>query len=195
MKRKIIILVSVAFLMFLITGCDREKVKLTVQNGKARQTTRDMVKTKESVVRKARKQALRERQLAEERLAREKVGEKTALEQVVETISANKIYFDFDSFELKQEARAILQEKAELLKKYKNLRLVIEGHCDERGTEEYNLALGERRARAAYEFLILLGVESNRMQIVSYGEEFPADPGHNETAWAKNRMDEFKVLY
>jgi len=75
------------------------------------------------------------------------------------------------------------------------LRLVIEGHCDERGTEEYNLALGERRARAAYEFLILLGVESNRMQIVSYGEEFPADPGHNETAWAKNRRDEFKVLY
>ena len=195
MKRKIITLVSVAFLMFLITGCAREKVKLTVQNGKARQTTRDMVKTKESVVRKARKQALRERQLAEERLVMEKAEEKKAFEQVVKTISANKIYFDFDSFELKPEARDILQEKAELLKKYKNLRLVIEGHCDERGTEEYNLALGERRARAAYEFLILLGVESNRMQIVSYGEEFPADPGHNETAWAKNRRDEFKVLY
>ena len=195
MKKKIAALVSVAFLMFLITGCAKEKLRLTDQNGKVRQTTRDLAKSREAAARKAREQALRERQLAEERLAGEKAEEKKALEQVAETISVNKIYFDFDSFELKPEARALLQEKAELLKKYKNLRLVIEGHCDERGTEEYNLALGERRARAAYEFLILLGVESNRMQIVSYGEEFPADPGHNETAWAKNRRDEFKVLY
>ncbi|WP_457571640.1 peptidoglycan-associated lipoprotein Pal [Desulfovulcanus sp.] len=198
MRKKIIfIFVCLAFLMFIITGCAKEKIRTVAPDSgiKETQTTRDLAKSREAAARKAREQALRERQLAEERLAKEKAEKKKAIEQAVETISANKIYFDFDSFELKPEARTILQQKAELLKKYKNLRLVIEGHCDERGTEEYNLALGERRARAAYEFLILLGVESNRMQIVSYGEEFPADPGHNETAWAKNRRDEFKVLY
>jgi peptidoglycan-associated lipoprotein len=201
MKRELIIFVSVFFLIF-VTGCATEKIKVAppgsgIKKTQKMQPARGLIKGKELAVQKDQEQALRERQLKEEQLARarQKAEEKKAMEQVVKTISANKIYFDFDSFELKPEARAILQQKAELLKKYKNLRLVIEGHCDERGTEEYNLALGERRARAAYEFLILLGVESNRLQIVSYGEEFPADPGHNETAWAKNRRDEFKVLY
>ncbi|MFO7727503.1 MAG: OmpA family protein, partial [Desulfonatronovibrio sp.] len=80
------------------------------------------------------------------------------------------------------------------MKRFKKLRLVIEGHCDERGTAEYNLALGERRARAAYEFLILLGVDSDRIQIVSYGEERPLASGSNEAAWAENRRAEVKVL-
>jgi peptidoglycan-associated lipoprotein len=95
---------------------------------------------------------------------------------------------------LKPEARSALQKISEHMKRFNNLRLVIEGHCDERGTAEYNLALGERRARAAYEFMILLGVESPRMQIISYGEERPLDPRSNETAWAQNRRAEFKIL-
>ena len=73
--------------------------------------------------------------------------------------------------------------------------MVIEGHCDERGTEEYNLALGERRARSAYEFLILLGVDSERLEIISYGEERPLNPADNETAWAENRRAEFNVYF
>ncbi|NLY40928.1 MAG: peptidoglycan-associated lipoprotein Pal [Desulfovibrionales bacterium] len=113
--------------------------------------------------------------------------------QAIEKIGADKIYFAFDSNELSQESRAILQEKADLLKANPALSLLIEGHCDERGTEEYNLALGERRARAAYEFLVLLGVESSRLQIISYGEEYPAVQGSNEAAWSKNRRDEFKA--
>lgn len=113
--------------------------------------------------------------------------------QAIEKISADKIYFAFDSNELTQESRQILQEKADLLKANPALSLLIEGHCDERGTEEYNLALGERRARAAYEFLVLLGVESSKMQIISYGEEYPAVQGANEAAWSKNRRDEFKA--
>lgn len=113
--------------------------------------------------------------------------------QAIEKISANRIYFAFDSNELSQEARQILTEKVELLKANPSLNLLIEGHCDERGTNEYNLALGERRARAAYEFLVLMGISSSRLSIISYGEEYPAVQGGNEAAWAKNRRDEFKA--
>lgn len=113
--------------------------------------------------------------------------------QAIEKIGADKIYFAFDSNELTQESRQILTEKAELLKANPALSLLIEGHCDERGTNEYNLALGERRARAAYEFLVLLGVEASKLQIISYGEEYPAVQGANEEAWAKNRRAEFKA--
>ncbi len=113
--------------------------------------------------------------------------------QTIEKIAADRIYFAFDSNELTQESRQILTEKAELMKANAGLNLLIEGHCDERGTNEYNLALGERRARAAYEFLILMGVDSSRMSIISYGEEYPAVQGTNEAAWSKNRRDEFKA--
>lgn len=113
--------------------------------------------------------------------------------QAIEKIAADKIYFAFDSNELTQESRQILTEKAELLKANPGLTLLIEGHCDERGTNEYNMALGERRARAAYEFLVLMGIDSSKLQIISYGEEYPAVQGANEAAWSKNRRDEFKA--
>ncbi len=105
-----------------------------------------------------------------------------------------RIHFAFDSYELTPKAKEILKKKAEILLNYPSIKMIIEGHCDERGTEEYNLALGERRARAAYEYLILLGIEADRLSIVSYGEEKPLDPRHNEEAWAKNRRDEFRIV-
>jgi peptidoglycan-associated lipoprotein len=113
--------------------------------------------------------------------------------QAIEKIGADKIYFAFDSNELTQESRQVLTEKAELLKANPALSLLVEGHCDERGTNEYNLALGERRARATYEFLVLLGIDASKLQIISYGEEYPAVQGSNEEAWAKNRRAEFKA--
>lgn len=120
--------------------------------------------------------------------AAEEEEEELALEDLRE-----QVYFDFDSSELKSDARELLQEKAAILEDNPALKVIIEGHCDERGTQEYNLALGERRARAAYEFLILLGIDAQRLQIVSYGEERPAAEGDNEAAWAKNRRCEFKI--
>ncbi len=108
---------------------------------------------------------------------------------------SQRINFDFNSNDLNQEAKGILQKKAEILKSQTNITVVIEGHCDDRGTEEYNLALGERRARAAYEFLVLLGVAPERLSIVSFGEEKPLDPGQNEAAWAANRRDEFRPSF
>ena len=105
----------------------------------------------------------------------------------------NMIFFAFDSFELTPESRDVLTAKADSLKKYALFNIVIEGHCDERGTSEYNLALGERRAKAASEFLSQLGISGERMTIVSYGKERPLDPGKGEAAWGKNRRDEFKI--
>lgn len=105
----------------------------------------------------------------------------------------NVIYFAFDSFELTPESRDVLTSKAETLKKYSLFNIVIEGHCDERGTSEYNLALGERRAKASQQFLNQLGIATERMTIVSYGKERPVDQGHTEAAWSKNRRDEFMI--
>ncbi|MEF2146235.1 MAG: peptidoglycan-associated lipoprotein Pal [Desulfovibrionaceae bacterium] len=104
------------------------------------------------------------------------------------------IYFAFDSSELTAESREVLQAKADILKRYKDLTLVVEGYCDERGTVEYNLALGERRARAAYDYLVILGIAPDRLSIVSFGEENPQDPGHTEEAWSQNRRDQFRIF-
>jgi len=103
------------------------------------------------------------------------------------------IFFAFDSFELTPESRDVLSAKADAMKKYSLFNIVIEGHCDERGTSEYNLALGERRAKASQQFLNQLGIPDSRMTIVSYGKERPLDPGKSEAAFSKNRRDEFKL--
>lgn len=136
---------------------------------------------------------LREQALAEERLARER--EHAHLAKAAEEITANMIHFAFDCFVLCPDARATLQRTAKKLKATPEINLLIEGHCDERGTSEYNLALGVRRAQAVYEFLVLLGVGPNRLQIVSYGEERPLNRASNETAWAQNRRAQFRLLH
>jgi peptidoglycan-associated lipoprotein len=110
------------------------------------------------------------------------------------TAALQRIHFDFDEYVLVPGAEGILKKNAEYLKQNAGVQITIEGHCDERGTVEYNLALGERRAKSAYQYLMDLGVDPNRMKTVSYGEEGPLDEGHNEDAWAKNRRDEFVEL-
>ncbi len=97
------------------------------------------------------------------------------------------INFGYDSSALSSTAQSILQDNARWLLDNPKTSIVVEGHCDERGTADYNMALGQRRAQAAYDFLHSLGVKAERMKTVSYGKELPLDPGHNEDAWAKNR--------
>ena len=99
----------------------------------------------------------------------------------------DRVFFDFDKSNLRPDARATLGKWVAFLKKYPNDRLTIEGHCDERGTREYNLALGERRATAVKNFLVAEGVAAARLKTISYGKERPAVLGHNEAAWAQNR--------
>ena len=102
-----------------------------------------------------------------------------------------KIFFDFDKFDLNPESTEALNGLAALLKANIDIKVKIEGNCDERGTTEYNLALGERRGKAAMDYLTAQGIDAARLATISYGKEKPADPGHNEEAWAKNRRDEF----
>ena len=106
-----------------------------------------------------------------------------------------KLYFDYDSYSLSPVARESLSRGSEyLLRKNPSVKVQIEGHCDERGSDEYNMALGEKRAKAAYDYLTSLGVPAERLSTISYGEEKPAESGQDETAWAKNRRVEFKIV-
>ena len=108
-------------------------------------------------------------------------------------IQARRIHFDFDKSDIKPEFRPVLMEIADIMKEFSAISLRIEGHCDERGTEAYNLALGERRANSARQFLIDSGVSGGRIDSKSWGEVRPAATGHNEDAWSQNRRDEFIV--
>ncbi len=103
------------------------------------------------------------------------------------------VFYALDSSELDQAGQQALNANAEVLRKYATWVITIEGHCDERGTAEYNLALGERRALAAKTYLVSLGIPTERLRTVSYGKEFPFDPGHDEAAWSKNRRAHFVV--
>lgn len=104
------------------------------------------------------------------------------------------VHFDYDSADLSPPMRATLEENAAWLSRYPSVRILVEGHCDERGTVEYNLALGEERARAVRDYLRDLGVGSGRMRIISYGKEFPLDPGRNEAAWRRNRRAHLEII-
>ena len=103
-------------------------------------------------------------------------------------------FFGFDESTLSNDAQAALTASANFLKENPQYNILIEGHCDERGTEQYNLALGDRRANVAKQYLETLGVDATRMRTVSYGEERPFDPGHDESAWAKNRRDHLVIV-
>jgi peptidoglycan-associated lipoprotein len=103
------------------------------------------------------------------------------------------VFFSYDSDELDEPARKTLESNAQILKEYRAWVLTVEGHCDERGTPEYNLSLGDRRAQAAKNYLLSLGITADRLKTVSYGKEFPFNPGHEEGAWQQNRRAQFMV--
>ncbi|MFH1351070.1 MAG: peptidoglycan-associated lipoprotein Pal [Pseudomonadota bacterium] len=191
MKKILIVLMVLAFAcssLLLMTSCAKKQVK-----GEEAAPAAAPEKAPESKVKpsddEAYKKAEAERQARLRQLERE-----AALKNEMEKFMSENVYFDFDKSDLKAEAQAILKKKADWLNKNKDFFVRIEGHCDERGTNEYNLALGERRAYSAKKFLVDMGISDNKIRTISYGEERPADPGHNEEAWAKNRRDEFKLL-
>ncbi len=101
------------------------------------------------------------------------------------------VYFAYDSHDLGSDAQASLRENASVIEQYPEVRIQIQGHCDERGSEEYNLALGDNRARAVNDYLVNLGISASRLTMISFGEERPIDPGHNESSWRLNRRGEF----
>ena len=104
-----------------------------------------------------------------------------------------RFHFDFDRYTIRSDAVSTLKDNARWMKESSSKSFVVEGHCDERGTNEYNMALGERRAKAAKDYLVNLGVSASKLTIISFGEERPADSGHSESAWAQNRRGEFLI--
>ncbi len=126
------------------------------------------------------------------------IGEGTIPEPTVREIAfkpetdLETIRFEFDKSSITEEARATLEQNAEIIKENPDVIVQIEGHCDERGTNEYNIALGQRRASATRDYLIELGVLAGRLATISYGEERPIDAAHNDEAWAKNRRAQFR---
>ena len=103
------------------------------------------------------------------------------------------IHFEFDRYELRADARDILDANAQWLKEYPSIRVEIEGHCDERGTNEYNMGLGAKRAQTAKEYLVSLGIAAHRLSTISYGEEIPVCTDHTQSCWEKNRRDRFVI--
>ena len=130
--------------------------------------------------------ALEEQRMREEAKAREELAEK-------ERFLNEDIHFEFDKSTLLPEAKEILRDKGEWLGAHPDVSVIVEGHCDDRGTNEYNLALGDRRARSVTSFLSDMGIAPGRLTTISYGEERPLDPEQNEEAWAMNRRDHFVI--
>ena len=187
MRKMMIVLVALAFAcsaLFLMTSCAKKQVMMGEPEKKP-----PVVAAPPPGDTDAYRRAEAERQARLAALARSE-----QLRAEIRAFEAESIHFDFDKSELKPEARAILVKKAEWLRNNPEFSVRVEGHCDERGTNEYNLALGERRANSAWKFLNALGISGSRMTTISYGEERPADPRHNEAAWSKNRRDEFKLI-
>ena len=116
-----------------------------------------------------------------------------SLEELNSTSPLDPVFFNYDEAEILPQARSVLQRNSDWMQKWPSTRISVEGHCDERGTPEYNLALGERRALAARDYLVSLGISSERLRTVSYGKEFPFDPGHDEEAWQRNRRAHFVI--
>ena len=142
------------------------------------------------------KEEAKKRQQEQKDFERSLVAKKTpGIEgEVFETKMLKRIHFDFDKYNIRPDDAEILKQNAVVLKKFPTVKIQIEGHCDERGTSEYNLALGERRASSVKRYLVSLGVDQKRISTISYGEERPLDPNQNEEAWTKNRRAEFIIL-
>ncbi len=182
----------------LVTGCAKKVVKetaeektATVQKEAAPAPAAQPAQPAETdAERLAKEKALKEQQERERALAAQK--EAAAAAAALAAIFVD-IRFDFDKFDLTPPSRETLKKMADTMLANKNVTITIEGNCDERGTAEYNLALGEKRATSAAKYLVSLGVDQGRIKTISYGKERPLDPGHDEEAWAKNRRDHFVV--
>jgi peptidoglycan-associated lipoprotein len=183
MRKSIIFLCLIVFVL-AYAGCAEKH--LTKSDGTASAQNESAIKNgQSSTVGKSAKQEESAKQINSK--------EQTAMESAVSQNITNlkDIHFDFDQYSIRPEDRKILSGHADLLLKNKNVKIIIEGNCDERGTTEYNLALGDRRALEAKKYLVNSGVDRKRIKTISYGKERPLDPDHNEEAWAKNRRDHF----
>lgn len=198
-KKGLVVLVLILCAGLLLIGCPKKTV---VKEGPSMTKPEEAVAERDKAAKlEAEKELARIRE-EEARKAKEKELEKSLVAkkepgiagEVFESRLFKDVHFDYDKYDIRPEDAEILKENAALLMKYPKVKIQVEGHCDERGTNEYNLALGERRANAAKKYLLSLGISADRISSISYGEEKPLDAGHDEEAWAKNRRGHFIIL-
>ena len=130
----------------------------------------------------------------EPQLTEEEIFLQKSLDEMNAEAPMEMIHFDFDKYFIRDDAKPVLEVTAEWLGQFDSIQILIAGHCDERGTEEYNLALGEKRAKSTLDYLVSLGISADRIKIISYGKSQPIDLEHNEDAWQKNRRAQFKII-
>jgi peptidoglycan-associated lipoprotein len=189
--------VLVIALIMLVPACQKKRIvsqppATTTAEEEAKRKAEEEARQKELERQKAiEEETLKEEGVKETGLSDEMKQERKLTERAV--FQNEDIHYEFDSILLNAQAQEILRKKAQWLKENSAVSVTIEGHCDNRGTNEYNLALGDRRAYSAKVFLIDLGIAETRMQTLSFGEERPLDPGENEEAWAKNRRAHFVI--
>ncbi len=202
MKKSFPVLIFVLCLGLLLTGCPKKKVAVGRDQSSVQSSEEAARLQREREAREAKERELAK--LREEDLNKPAGGdlEKTLVVkkepgiegEVFESRLLKDIHFDFDKYDIRRADEAILKENAVFLKNNPKMKVQIEGHCDERGTVEYNLALGERRANNTKKFLVTLGIPSDRISAISYGKEKPLEKGHDEEAWARNRRAHIVVL-
>jgi len=183
------ILLTVVMLAFY--GCASKQAQTGYKPLSAEEQAR--LEQEEALKRKEREARISEEELARSRAERERLERERALAEKKMDIPVSNIYFEYDSHAVQPEDLPKIKEVSEWVKANSGARVVVEGHCDERGTVEYNLALGQKRADVVKNHLIKLGVDEKRIRTISFGKEMPADPGHTEDAWAKNRRAHFAI--
>lgn len=197
MKRNVWMIGSLAiicsFMFIFAAGCAKAPV---VKEEVALQEGESVIATAETAPAKVEEVVAAPKEEAKKVVEDQGMTEKALWEALLAEAAMYKdrdIYFAFDRYDLNQESRQNLGRLANWILIHEEFEVTIEGHCDERGTTEYNLALGERRAEAAKAYIINLGVDIGKVATISYGEELPLDPGHDEAAWSKNRRGHFLV--
>lgn len=185
MKKCIVFLIS--FLLITVISCSGSKN--TVKETGDTPTARDKISVPDTKADKP--EEVRKPELPVEKTPKRDETRHAEPVPVKRDLNLKTIYFDFDRFDIRPDAKRTLIENARILQESSDISFLIEGHCDERGTLEYNLALGEKRAQSTRNFLIIYGIASSRITTISYGEEKPADFNHNERAWARNRRCAF----
>ena len=177
-----------AMLLVLSVSCAKKKV--TMEAEPTQEMTAEQMEAQQAAEAEA---ARREAAMAQKGEAQREEAATMAEEARMRAFVEENIHFDFDKYDLKPKAMMILDEKATYLREHPEVRVLVEGHCDDRGTNEYNLALGDRRANSAKNYLVRSGVAESRITTISYGEEQPLCMEQTESCWWRNRRDQFQI--
>lgn len=182
------LVVVFALSLIILSGCAEKQAVVKDEAVQAQQTAPAAPAADDEAARKAKEQADREAALKAQ-AAKDAAAKRNAA--ALAALNIQNIYFDYDKSSIRPDAREILKANAGIFTKNKDAKIVVEGYCDERGTAEYNMALGERRAQEAKQYLVNLGLDASRIETISYGEEKPLDTQNTEAAWAQNRRAQF----